>query len=53
MTTDYHFGPAGEHNHNWGPTDHSHLSGTPFKPCVVDGCRFVTVYWESDDDDCN
>lgn len=46
--TDEHMGPTGDHEHQYGPLERSHLAGTVHRKCMVPGCRFVAAL---DDDD--
>ena len=43
------YGPAGEHDHAYGPVTAARLTGNPHRRCTVAGCRWVTL--DLDDDD--
>jgi hypothetical protein len=45
------YGPAGEHDHEWGAVKHSALAGTAHRKCQVAGCSWITLDL-SDDCDC-
>lgn len=40
-----------EHEHVWGPVEYARLTGNPHRKCQVDGCRFVSLDLDAEDDD--
>lgn len=32
-----------EHEHDWGPIEYSRFSGNPHRACQIEGCRFITL----------
>lgn len=44
-------GPAGEHDHVWGPVEHAFMTGNPHRKCTVEGCRHITLDLHDDDFD--
>lgn len=49
-TTEWHYGPTGEHEHKWGDLERSRIAGTLHRKCQVDGCRFINAYDDETDD---
>lgn len=46
----FQWGPEGEHEHIWGPVEVSRFAGNPHRKCQVDGCRFVSLDLEDEED---
>lgn len=42
-------GPAGEHEHVWGPLSHSHFGGNVHRKCTVDGCEWINALDDPDE----
>jgi len=39
-----------DHQHRWGAVTVSRFTGTPSRPCLVDGCRVVSLDLSDDDE---
>lgn len=38
-----------EHEHQWGPVEHAHMTGNPHRKCQVEGCGFVSLDLHDDE----
>lgn len=39
------------HEHQWGPLEHSAISGTTHRKCQVDGCKVINPLDEDDEEE--